>query len=211
MSVGRTVGGAATGVGVGAAFGGPVGAGIGGVIGGLGGALGLFGGDSDEKALIAKQKQLAAEAQRRREELQRSHMRSLNQQMMAAGPRNQVMAQMFGPEAAFSGKQMADMTANPMGAPQAPEGEIGNLVKWADEKGMTDQQIRDWNKGSNPSSAKQGNAANAREEAVIAHREKVRAYEREEAARRAQMEAAFGTPQGPAPIAPTQAAPARRF
>lgn len=208
MSAGRTIGTAATGAGVGGAFGGPVGAGIGAGIGGLLGMSGLMGDDTDEKALVAKQRQLAAEAQRRREEQQRSQMRALNQQMLAFGPRNQVMAQMFGPEAAFTGKQMADMTANPMGAPQPPEGEIANLAKaW---EGLTDDQIRSINAGTNPDPASARRNVE-RQNAVLAHREKVRAYEREEAARRAQMEAAFGTPQGPAPIAPTQAAAARRF
>lgn len=208
MSVGRTIGTAATGAGVGGAFGGPVGAGIGAGIGGLLGMSGLMGDDSDEKALVAKQKQLAAEAQRRREEQQRSQMRALNQQMLAFGPRNQVMAQMFGPEAAFTGKQMADMTANPMGAPQAPEGEVGNLAKAYE--GKSDAEIRTQYRGSNMDPRELKRLMD-RDEAVIAHRNKVRAYEQEEAARRAQMEAAFGTPQGPAPINPVQAAAARKF
>lgn len=208
MSIRDTVGYGAMGAGAGAAFGGPVGAGIGAGIGGLVGAFGLLGGGEDKEALLAKQRQLAAEAQRRREELQRSHMRSLNQQMLAAGPRNQVMAQMFGPEAAFSGKQMADMTANPMGAPQAPEGEVANLAKaW---EGLSDQQLMEQFRGSNPS-PEAARRNTERVNAVLAHRQKVRAFEQEEAARRAQMESAFGNPQGPAPIAQTQAAPARKF
>lgn len=208
MSTGRIVGGAATGVGVGAAFGGPVGAGIGAGLGALGGAFGLFGNDDDEKALIAKQKQLAAEAQKRREDLQRSHMRSLNQTMMAAAPRNQVMAQMFGPEAAFTGKQMADMTANPMGPQTDPylEKLYQQGVHKMDHSGSMDAMGH----RMNPSAAA-GQQQRQEREALIAYAAKRDAYEREEAARRAQMEAAFGTPQGPAPIAATQAEAARKF
>lgn len=201
MGTRDAIGYGATGAGVGAAFGGPVGAGIGAGVGALAGAFGLFD-DGSKEALLAKQRQLAAEAQRRREEVQRSHMRALNQTMLAAGPRNQVMAQMFGPEAAFSGKQMADMTANPMGGPETDQ-------LWLQKQ----MAAGDFNLSRDDYKAKHGYKSGWDKDygQLLEFSRKKQAYDQEEAARRAQMEAAFGTPQGPAPIAPTQVAEARKF
>ncbi|HET8957330.1 MAG TPA: hypothetical protein VFM95_02620 [Microcella sp.] len=209
MSTRSTVGTAATGAGVGGAFGGPVGAGIGAGVGALLGMSGLLEDDSAKKALLEKQRQLAAEAQRRREELQRARMQSLTQQMMAFGPRNQVMAQMFGPDAAFTGKQMADMTANPMGPPQADQW----LMDYYDQgkhKLNFEQWRQDQHAPMNPD-AKEGKRMTEQRGQLLDYARKREQYEREEAARRAQIEAAFGTPRGPAPINPIQAAPARRY
>lgn len=110
---GNYIAGGATGAGVGAAFGGPVGAGIGAGIGILGAGFGLFGDDSAAKALQKKQEQMAEEAKKRQAESARTRMNALGQQMLAFNPQNQMMAQMFGPEAAFSPQQFAAMGADP--------------------------------------------------------------------------------------------------
>jgi hypothetical protein len=67
----------------------------------------------EEKRLLAKQKQMAEEAKKRQAEVQRMRMNALGQQMLAFNPQNQMMAQMFGPEAAFSPQQMAQMANDP--------------------------------------------------------------------------------------------------
>lgn len=69
---------------------------------------------SDEaKALLAKQQEMAAEARKRQEANAQSRLTALGQQMLAFAPRNQLMAQVFGPQAAFSPQQMQAMTADP--------------------------------------------------------------------------------------------------
>jgi hypothetical protein len=75
-------------------------------------ALGGYEPDS-QKALIKKQEQLAAEAKKRADENQRARMNALGQSMLAFNPQNQMMAQMFGPQAAFSPQQFAQMTGDP--------------------------------------------------------------------------------------------------
>lgn len=114
MSTQRTLGYAATGAGLGMALGGPLGAGVGAGLGGLAGVFGL-GGDSDKakKALLEKQKQMAAEFEQQRLAQHQQRLQALNQQTMAFAPRNQMMAQMFGPEAAFTPQQFADMASDP--------------------------------------------------------------------------------------------------
>src|SRR3954468_4262193 len=122
--------GAVTGAGVGA-VGGPIGAGIG---AGLGGVLGLTtnlfgdGGESRDK-LIAKQKQIAEEARKRQEEQHAARMQALGQNMLAFAPRNAAMAQMYGPQAAFSGQQIADMTADPNGPPKSGDPMVEGMMK----------------------------------------------------------------------------------
>jgi hypothetical protein len=202
-------GGAMAGAGVGAAFGGPVGAGIGAGVGGIVGLGTSFFGDKDaEKRLLQQQRRMAEDAARRERIMQQARTQANSQSVLAFSPHNKVMAQMFGPEAAFSGQQMGDMTANPMGAPKPPEGEIANLAKaW---EGMSDQEIRDQFKGTNPSAAG-GKRNTDRVSAVLDYRRQVAEYERMERERRAKLEQNFAPSAGPAPIAPTQAAPARRF
>lgn len=63
----------------------------------------------EEDALIAKQQQMAQEAKVRQGQQQDARMNQLGQQLLAFNPRNQMMAQMFGPQAAFSPDQMAQM------------------------------------------------------------------------------------------------------
>jgi|APDOM4702015073_1054812.scaffolds.fasta_scaffold00032_12 hypothetical protein len=75
---------------------------------------GLLGAESDsQKALIKKQEQLDAEAKKREQQNVQARMRALGQSMLAFNPQNQMMAQMFGPQAAFSPQQFAQMTGDP--------------------------------------------------------------------------------------------------
>lgn len=75
---------------------------------------GLLGAESDsQKALQKKQKELAEEAKRRAKLNQQMRMQALGQSMLAFNPQNQMMAQMFGPQAAFSPQQMAAMASDP--------------------------------------------------------------------------------------------------
>jgi hypothetical protein len=75
----------------------------------LGIQLALGGKTKEDKALLAKQKQLAAEAQVRQGQAQDARMNKLGQQLLAFNPYNQLMAQMYGPQAAFSPEQAAQM------------------------------------------------------------------------------------------------------
>lgn len=74
----------------------------------------LSGARTDEqKRLLAKQKQQAEEAEKRRIEMQRTRMNALGQSLLAFNPQNQMMAEMFGAQAAFSPQQFAQMGADP--------------------------------------------------------------------------------------------------
>jgi hypothetical protein len=75
-----------------------------------------------EKALIKKQEELAEAAKARQIQVQQEGMNRLGQQMLAMVPQNRMMAEMFGPEAAFTGQQMGQMAADP-GANQAAAGQ----------------------------------------------------------------------------------------
>lgn len=75
---------------------------------------GLMGAQTDAtKALLKKQEQLAAEAKAQQQKNAQMRMQALGQSMLAFNPQNQMMAQMFGPQAAFSPQQMAQMAADP--------------------------------------------------------------------------------------------------
>jgi hypothetical protein len=75
---------------------------------------GLLGAQPDsQKALLKKQEQLAAEAKKRAQQNAQMRMQALGQSMLAFNPQNQMMAQMFGPQAAFSPQQMAQMSSDP--------------------------------------------------------------------------------------------------
>lgn len=69
---------------------------------------------NEEKALLEKQKQLAEEAVQRRKQMQQARMNAMGQSILAFNPRNQMMAKMFGPEAAFTPQQFAQMAQNPI-------------------------------------------------------------------------------------------------
>lgn len=75
-------------------------------------AIGGYQGDS-EKALLKKQEELAKDAELQKKRNAQARMQALGQSMLAFNPQNQMMAQMFGPEAAFSPQQMAQMSADP--------------------------------------------------------------------------------------------------
>jgi hypothetical protein len=132
--------GGTTGAAVGS-LGGPIGAGIGAGIGLLGAGLGLFGDNSAEEALKKKQAQMAEEAKRRQAEMQRMRMNALGQQMLAFNPQNQMMAQMFGPEAAFSPQQFAQMAADP-GARSREEFDAAHAK--AMEQPWQDRRMEGW-------------------------------------------------------------------
>lgn len=72
---------------------------------------------NEEKALRRKQKELAKALEQQRDAQQNSRMNALGQQLLAFNPRNQVMAQMFGPQAAFSPEAMAAMAQSPLPSP----------------------------------------------------------------------------------------------
>jgi len=73
----------------------------------------VFGGHGDEAKLRRKQAQLAEEARQRQSSMHQQQMNSLGQQLLAFNPQNQLMAQMFGPQAAFSPEQFAAMGKDP--------------------------------------------------------------------------------------------------
>lgn len=70
------------------------------------------------KQLDKKQQQLAKESEERMRQNAQTRMQALGQSMLAFNPQNQMMAQMFGPQAAFSPQQFAQMAQNPNGPPQ---------------------------------------------------------------------------------------------
>lgn len=95
-----------------------------------------------EKALAAKQQQLAQEAAQRQKQMQQARMNALGQSMLAFNPQNQMMAQMFGPQAAFSPDQFAQMAKNP----------IPDATPWGTG---TDQQRQDQVTNRNAEQARQ--------------------------------------------------------
>lgn len=75
---------------------------------------GLLGAETDsQKALIKKQQQLAEDAKKQQQRNAQARMQALGQSMLAFNPQNQMMAQMFGAEAAFTPQQFAQMAADP--------------------------------------------------------------------------------------------------
>lgn len=68
-----------------------------------------------EKELLKAQRAMAADMKKRAGMNERARMNAMAQKLMAFGPQQQMMAQMFGPDAAFSPEQMAQMAQNPMG------------------------------------------------------------------------------------------------
>lgn len=80
---------------------------------------GFLGAETDsQKALVKKQEELAAEAKKRAAQNAQARMQALGQSMLAFNPQNQMMAQMFGPQAAFSPQQFAQMAQDPTVAGQ---------------------------------------------------------------------------------------------
>jgi hypothetical protein len=78
----------------------------------------ITGSKSDEqKALLKKQEELAKDAELQKKRNQQMRMQALGQSMLAFNPQNQMMAQMYGPQAAFNPQQMAQMAGDPGAQP----------------------------------------------------------------------------------------------
>jgi len=168
--------------------------------------LGSFTRSDEEKNLVKKQKAMAEEARKRQEQSRQTSMQALGQSMLAFNPQNQMMAQLFGPQAAFSPQQMAQMTADPAGGPQADQW-IKDAVARGEHKMPVSQWMNERGPGRN-ASGKDGQRAAEQLSAIKAH---ARAVEEAEERRR-KLEGAFSPlPQGPTPIQQTQAAPGRRY
>jgi hypothetical protein len=73
---------------------------------------------NEQKELERRQQEMATQLQKRAAVNQRARLQALGQKMLAFNPQNQMMAQMFGPQAAFSPEQMAQMTADPFAMSQ---------------------------------------------------------------------------------------------
>lgn len=69
--------------------------------------------DKENQQLLDMQKQIAHDAEVRRGQAQDARMNMLAQQVLAFNPRNQMLAQMFGPQAAFTPEAMAQMVQGP--------------------------------------------------------------------------------------------------
>jgi len=114
-------------------------------------AIGGYQPDS-QKALIKKQEELAKDAELQKKKNAQMRMQALGQSMLAFNPQNQMMAQMYGPQAAFSPQQMAQMSADPGAMSQADydrayqesarTGKRLQGVTEADKKRMQDNQRR---------------------------------------------------------------------
>lgn len=98
--------------------------------------------DKERKALIEKQEQMAREVKLRQQYAAQTRMDALAQQVMAFNPRNQMLAQMFGPGAAFTPEQMAAMVANPA-KPTISDPSLLNY-SGTDQKKL--QELRDYNR-----------------------------------------------------------------
>jgi hypothetical protein len=167
----------------------------------------LSGAETDEqKALVRQQKRMAEDAKRRAAIMGPARLQSMNQQVQAFGPRNKMMAEMFGPDAAFTGKQMGDMTANPMGPPQG-DPKTAHLVEELKKYGLKSyEDVLAFNKQNDRRLTDSKGFMQAHQ--LMEQQAKAAEDERK---RRAGLDQAFATGPGPAPLAPTQAAPVRRY
>lgn len=68
-----------------------------------------------QKRLVEEQKRMAADMRKRSAMNERARLNAMQQRLGAVAPLNQAMAQMYGPDAAFSPEQFAQMGANPFG------------------------------------------------------------------------------------------------
>jgi hypothetical protein len=98
-------------------------------------ALGGYQADS-QKALEKKQQEMAEAMKKRQRHNEQMRLNALGQKMLAFNPQNQLMAQMFGPEAAFTPQQFAQMAADPAAAERA-----ANWGKGTDEE--RENQVKD--------------------------------------------------------------------
>lgn len=208
-SAGNYLAGGTTGAAVGS-MGGPIGAGIGAGVGLLGAAFGLFGDDSESKALAKKQQEMADEAARQKKRNEQSRMQALGQSMLAFNPQNQMMAQMFGPQAAFSPQQMAQMAADPTPGPEAEQW-IKDAVARGEQNMPPEQWMMERGPGRN-ASGKDGQHAAQQLSAIKAY---ARAVEEDQARRDKQRQMIEGglspLPAGPAPLQQRTPQAARRY
>lgn len=138
----------------------------------------IFGARSDEaKALERAQKQLAKDLEKRHGQVRSSQMQQMTNRLAAFSPMNQHLAERMGPQAAFSPDAMAKFAEDPMGPPEI------------------DPSLVDY-RGTDP-------GKQAAVEKFFADRDR---YRQEEAARKAQLQAAFAPPQN-APKPMTMARP----
>src|SRR5690606_21922169 len=68
-----------------------------------------------QKRLVEEQKRMATDMRKRSAMNERARLNAMQQKLGAVAPLNQAMAQMYGPDAAFSPEQFAQMGANPFG------------------------------------------------------------------------------------------------
>lgn len=124
-------------------------------ISGIPGLNFLTSSESDEtKALLKKQKELEEESARQKKRNAQMRMQALGQSMLAFNPQNQMMAQMFGPQAAFSPQQMSQMAADPSiaGVPWGKGTEEQNIAQVKDKqrRAMIEQQMQPLGPGPAP-------------------------------------------------------------
>lgn len=118
------------------------------IVGGIAEKL-LFGGKSKEqKALLAKQEQLAKEAEIRRQQTQTARMDALGMQVLAFNPHNQAMAQMYGPQAALAPETLAAMTHNPMAPDTSMGGYTGTDPKKKAQQAEQVKNLAEWQKAN---------------------------------------------------------------
>ncbi len=118
----------------------------------VGGFLGAE--TNSQKALVKKQEELAAEAKKQQQRNAQARMQALGQSMLAFNPQNQMMAQMFGPQAAFSPQQFSQMGADPSiaGVPwgQGTDDQRRAQVKDQERRAMIERQMQPLGPGPAP-------------------------------------------------------------
>jgi hypothetical protein len=147
---------------------------------------------NERKNLLKAQGRMAAAMRQRQVANERARMNAVAQSAQAFGPQNQMMGQMFGPEAAFSPQQMASMTADPLARSKA---DFEAAQKKAMMSGPIDPKTRQRTGGK-----------------LEGWSEDDLRRMRENEARQSQVQAAFSpAPQGPAPLKPMQPLAPRRY
>jgi hypothetical protein len=116
---------------------------------------GFLGAETDsQKALVKKQEELAKEAALQKKRNAQARMQALGQSMLAFNPQNQAMAQMYGPQAAFSPQQFAQMGADPSiaGVPwgQGTDEQRQAQVKDKERRAMIERQMTPLGPGPAP-------------------------------------------------------------
>lgn len=100
----------------------------------------IWGGRTDEqKDLIKKGEEIAAQLKVRQGQQQDARMHALGQQMLAFNPTNKMMAQIYGPGAAFQPEQMAQMAQGTAPAPIDP-----SLINYKGGDPKKQAQVEEW-------------------------------------------------------------------